>query len=287
MARMRYVKPEYWTDSKIVQLSPWARLLYIGSWNFAICDAGHLDDDAMALKLKVLPADPIDAAETLEEIVATGRILRKTLPDGSSYLHIVKLSVHQKVDARWSPRCPYCTAERLESPLEGSGGEADPPENTPERSPSPGASPKLSEPLRNSSQEGIGGEGIGTPSYGGGAGEGDAAEPPDVGEPASQQAAPPTKKSTRGTRLPEGWLPSPELVEAMRRELPDLDTKFEHKRFVDHWKAATGRTATKADWPATWRNWMREAHSRQQRGRPLVAVQPPGQSLWDRKAGGA
>src|SRR6187549_3547836 len=101
MARMRYVKPEYWTDSKIIKLGPWARLLYIGSWNFAICEVGHLDDDAMALKLKVLPADPIDADEVLEEIVAAGRIVRKTLPDGRTYLVIPRLPNHQKTETRW------------------------------------------------------------------------------------------------------------------------------------------------------------------------------------------
>lgn len=29
------------------------------------------------------------------------------------------------------------------------------------------------------------------------------------------------------------------------------------ERFRDYWIAATGRGATKADWLATWRNWVR------------------------------
>ena len=40
MARMRYLKPEYWTDSKVVGMPMEARLLFMGSWNFAICDSG-------------------------------------------------------------------------------------------------------------------------------------------------------------------------------------------------------------------------------------------------------
>jgi hypothetical protein len=72
VARMRYLKPEFWTDSKVIRMSPFARLLFQGSWNFALCDAGHLDDDALALKLKVLPADPVNADELLEEVIATG-----------------------------------------------------------------------------------------------------------------------------------------------------------------------------------------------------------------------
>jgi hypothetical protein len=111
MARMRYVKPEYWTDGAIVAMSPWARLFYIGTWNFALCDAGHLPDDALGLKLKILPADPVDGVALLDELIGNGRIARKSMPDGRTYLHILRLADHQKVDARWTPRCPYCVHE--------------------------------------------------------------------------------------------------------------------------------------------------------------------------------
>ena len=85
MARMRYIKPEYWTDGAIVALSAWARLFYIGTWNFAVCDAGHLPDDAHGLKLKILPADPVDGVALLEELLTSGRIVRRRLPDGRTY----------------------------------------------------------------------------------------------------------------------------------------------------------------------------------------------------------
>jgi hypothetical protein len=111
VARMRYLKPEFWTDSKVIRMSPFARLLFQGSWNFALCDAGHLDDDALALKLKVLPADPVNADELLEEVIATGRIVRKCTSDGKQYLQVLNLTRHQKVDTRWTPRCLYCSAE--------------------------------------------------------------------------------------------------------------------------------------------------------------------------------
>lgn len=29
--------------------------------------------------------------------------------------------------------------------------------------------------------------------------------------------------------------------------------------FADHWHAATGKDGRKADWEATWRNWIRRA----------------------------
>lgn len=118
------------------------------------------------------------------------------------------------------------------------------------------------------------------PPTGGLGGRGASTAPGD----ASQQAAPPKKKRNVGTRLPDGWLPPPKLVEEMRIELPDFDTRAEHPRFVDHWRAATGRTATKLDWEATWRNWMRTANDRlRPRGGNLALVPAQGQGLWDRE----
>jgi hypothetical protein len=109
MARIRTTKPEFWTDGKVVGLSPFARLLFLGSWNFALCDDGHLPDDAYGLKLKVLPADDVDPTELLDELLFAGVIVRGELSDGRTYLHIRKLRDHQKVDGRWTPRCFVCT----------------------------------------------------------------------------------------------------------------------------------------------------------------------------------
>src|SRR5690606_12496080 len=36
-----------------------------------------------------------------------GRLVRMTV-DGDAYLHVRTLSDHQRVDGRWTPRCPVC-----------------------------------------------------------------------------------------------------------------------------------------------------------------------------------
>lgn len=129
MARIRTIKPDFWTDGTMVQLSPYARLFYIGTWNFALCDRGHLADDANGLKLKILPADPVDATELMNELLARGRLERRTMRGGRTYLFIPRLAEHQKVDARWASRCPFC--------LEESGATASPdpvPDETPPNS---------------------------------------------------------------------------------------------------------------------------------------------------------
>jgi uncharacterized protein YdaU (DUF1376 family) len=68
-------------------------------------------------------------------------------------------------------------------------------------------------------------------------------------------------KTSRGTRLATDWT----LPEAWREwaitNRPDLSVELEADKFRDHWHAATGTRATKADWLATWRNWVRNANA--------------------------
>lgn len=98
MARIRTIKPEFWTDSKIVGLSPVARLLFIGCWNFAD-DYGALAADPLQLKLRVLPAEPCDPQELVDELLHSG--LLKTMTDGEATFWIVAgWEKHQKVDRR-------------------------------------------------------------------------------------------------------------------------------------------------------------------------------------------
>lgn len=79
--------------------------------------------------------------------------------------------------------------------------------------------------------------------------------------PGSPPPAPPDRKL--GTRLPDGWLPTRELVDWARKECPHVDSKRETERFCDHWHAKPGKDGRKLDWGKTWRNWMRTAEDRQ------------------------
>ena len=108
MARIRTIKPDFWTDGNMVKLSPFARLLYIGMWNFTLCDHGHVADDAMKLKLQILPVDPVDIDALLTEIMAQGRVVRVADEDGRTYLLVKRFEDHQKIDPRWKTRCPAC-----------------------------------------------------------------------------------------------------------------------------------------------------------------------------------
>jgi len=78
-----------------------------------------------------------------------------------------------------------------------------------------------------------------------------------------QAASPATteKKSRKtGCRLPDDWRPTQEYVDEAMALNPDYTREWfsatAHK-FRDYWVAKTGQDATKANWLATWRNWVR------------------------------
>lgn len=72
---------------------------------------------------------------------------------------------------------------------------------------------------------------------------------------ASQAPTPPRK----GHRIPDGWMPADELIQAMSKECPTVDQQAEHRQFIDHWKSQPGAKGVKVDWDATYRNWIRKA----------------------------
>lgn len=64
----------------------------------------------------------------------------------------------------------------------------------------------------------------------------------------------------KGTRIPEDF--QPDFDEAVRLGVPMQMVSKEAAKFRDYWTAKSGKDATKLDWPATWRNWCRNAASR-------------------------
>ncbi len=67
MSRIRSIHPGLWTDEAFVSLSPLARLLFVGMWN-ECDDKGIVPWSPLKLKMRILPADNIDAGELLAEI---------------------------------------------------------------------------------------------------------------------------------------------------------------------------------------------------------------------------
>lgn len=75
MSRIRSTHPGIWTDERFVGVSAYARLLFMGIWN-ECDDYGSFEWSPLKLKMRLLPADNVDAAELLAELEAAGSIMR-------------------------------------------------------------------------------------------------------------------------------------------------------------------------------------------------------------------
>ncbi|WON77554.1 hypothetical protein [Serratia sp. UGAL515B_01] len=96
MARIRTVKPELWTDEKIVECSIAARLLFIGALNFAD-DNGNLVNSPKRLKMQIFPADAIDCEPLIKELITHGLLIEYSV-SGVNYLNIKGFCTHQKIN---------------------------------------------------------------------------------------------------------------------------------------------------------------------------------------------
>lgn len=106
MARIRTVKPEFFTSEDIISLSPLARLLYIGMW----CEAdreGRFAWKPNTLKIRYLPTDNIEIYSLCDEIVNAGLVVK--YGDGMAF--IPSFSKHQSINPREA-------ASTLPSPVE-------------------------------------------------------------------------------------------------------------------------------------------------------------------------
>lgn len=95
MARIRTIKPEFWTDEKIVELDPWDRLLFIGLWNFCD-DEGYFMCQPKKIKMQVFPGDSTEVSRGLWNLLEAYRL---TLYDSAEGVvgHVNNWNRHQKV----------------------------------------------------------------------------------------------------------------------------------------------------------------------------------------------
>lgn len=95
MARIRTIKPEFFTSEDIVSLSPVARLLYIALW----CEAdreGRFAWRPATFKLRYFPGDRINMDACSRELIERGLVI----PYGNGLAYIPSFSTHQHVNPR-------------------------------------------------------------------------------------------------------------------------------------------------------------------------------------------
>lgn len=99
MARIRTIKPEYWSDEKLSRESDSTRFLFIALWSMAD-DFGRLIDNEKQIEAFVFPHEERsrDVREGLARLARLGRIKRGTAENGQHVIEVVNWTKHQKVD---------------------------------------------------------------------------------------------------------------------------------------------------------------------------------------------
>ncbi len=106
MARIRSIKPEFWTSEQVVECSTNARLLFIGMWNFAD-DQGRMTFSPKKIKAQVFPADDIsvdDIRRMLDELSASALIHLYSI-ENAQYIQITGWH-HQRIDRPVKSKIP-------------------------------------------------------------------------------------------------------------------------------------------------------------------------------------
>jgi len=107
MARIRSIKPEFWTSEQVMECSLNARLLFIGIWNFAD-DLGRMPLSIKTIKASIFPGDDIsiDAIRGMIVELSKNDLVLIYENSGREYLHVTGWNKHQRIDKPQSAKHP-------------------------------------------------------------------------------------------------------------------------------------------------------------------------------------
>jgi hypothetical protein len=79
----------------------------------------------------------------------------------------------------------------------------------------------------------------------------------------------------RGSRLANNWVLPNDWEYWANKERPDLNAAQVADQFKDFWCSKVGKDATKLDWQATWRNWVRNQKANKPNPADIVRLTVP------------
>ncbi len=86
------------------------------------------------------------------------------------------------------------------------------------------------------------------------------AKPEESREEESREEKKEVERARRASRLPEDWHLTDELeAYALSKGIPRDKIPEEVEGFRDHWNSKSGKDATKLDWEAAWRTWVKRS----------------------------
>jgi|SRR6516164_437573 len=237
MARARNIKPAFFENESLGELSALTRLFFIGMWTLADFK-GCLEYRPKRLKIQLLPYDDCNIDVLVKSLEDSGFIQIYSV-QGQQYIKVVNFQKHQnphKNERESGSDIPDVSEKDNEiNELSQDGNTPD--KNGTARADSLNLIPDSLNLIPDS--------------------------PPsvaiDVGK--NNIAGMQSKKSEpRGSRLSSDWqLPRPFGNWALNEGYTEDVIRKEAEKFRDYWVAKSGRDARKVDWFATWRNWLRNS----------------------------
>jgi hypothetical protein len=99
MARIRTIKPEFFTSEQIVECSTSARLLFVGLWCFSD-DGGVHPASIKRLKMEVFPGDTLtdEAIQQMIDELLTHGLIVEFEAESQRFWHVSGWDRHQKID---------------------------------------------------------------------------------------------------------------------------------------------------------------------------------------------
>lgn len=244
MARARNIKPGFYLNEELASCSIMARFIFPGIWMLADRE-GRMEDRPLRIKAALLPYDHANVDELLDELEKAG-MLQRYESGNTRYIQIINFKKHQtphiKEQESTIPAPDMHSASTVQAPdnTNASTSVAPPDSLIPS---------SLIPELNNLSDQSL------------------------VVETLPSATPPATTK--RGTRLPADWqlpLTWGEWAMSERQQWTADDVRACADRFRDYWISLSGQKATKTDWQATWRNWVRnEQATPHARGSPVDA----------------
>ncbi len=101
MARARNIKPGFFRNADLAELSFECRLLFAGLWVLADRE-GRLEDRPKQIKMEVFPADNLDVDQLLEQLAECGLIVRYSV-NGKRYVWVRNFLKHQMPHHKEAP----------------------------------------------------------------------------------------------------------------------------------------------------------------------------------------
>lgn len=120
MARIRSIKPEFWSDEKLSECSLSARLLFIGLISH-VDDEGRMEFSPTRIRMQVFPCGKANQKQVIEwlEELNERSLIRGYMHESKQYLDIPGFSKHQKINRPTPSKLPKLLTESSLSALAG------------------------------------------------------------------------------------------------------------------------------------------------------------------------